>query len=229
MENSNEYSNYYGYADIYTMDNDINPIIVSPNTFLQLPFMQTRETLSDPETYRRFIINCESRFRKSAFYKNYKSFLYSIGMDHCQVHGNISNEMASLEMHHNMLTLFDIIFIITEHMLNAGYCVNTYRIVQITKQEHTKHHIQLVMLSRTPHQAYHNSNNQFYISPSMCFGDWYTFLQTYKLGITKDIALKIITYLDKSIQNGNKTEDNNLLNIRNEVLSWSQYNDINFG
>jgi hypothetical protein len=218
----------YGYADIYSMDNDVNPVIVSPNTFIQLPFMQTRETLSDAETYRRFIVNCESRFRHSKTYSNYKSFLYSIGLDHCQVHGNISSEMASIEMHHNMLTLFDIIFIITEHMLNSGYCVNTFRVVQITKMEHIKHHIQLVMLTKTPHQMYHNSSNQLYIAPSMCFGNWYEFLKTYRLGISKEIAIKIITYLDKAIQDGDKTTDNNLLNMRNEILSWSRYNDINF-
>jgi len=219
---------YYGYADVYTTDNNINPIIVSPNTYMQIQFLQTKETLADPETYQRFIFNCESKFRNSVFYKNYKAFLYSIGMDHCQIHGHITSEMATLEMHHNMLTLFDLAFIICEHMLNSGYCVNTFRIIELLKMEHRKHHVQLVMLTKTPHQEYHNSNGCLFLPPSMCIGYWFEFLKTYHLGISKDIAFKIIAYLDRAKDNDNKVSDNGLLDIREQILSWAQYNDINF-
>jgi hypothetical protein len=225
---NDQYTQLYGYADVYTTDQEINPIIVSPNTHIQLSFMQTKQTLKDPELYQRFLANCESRFRNSAFYKNYKSFLYSIGLDHCQIHGNISSEMADLEMHHNMLTLFDLAFIICEHMLNSGYCVDTYRIIQLLKKEHSNHHVQLVMLSKTPHQAYHNSNGCLFLPPNMAFGYWFEFLKTYPLGISKDIAFKIIGCLDKAKDTNGKITDNGLLNIRNFVLEWSQYNDINF-
>ena len=84
----------------------------------------------------------------------------------------------------------------------------------------------LVMLSLTPHQLYHN-NPDFFIHPSMCFGNWMEFLQRYNKGITIEIARKIIYYLEQAIQEGG-TNDNNLLTLRDAVKDWSYLNQIYF-
>ena len=69
--------------------NDNNPCLRSPNATTDLYFYQTKDTLLDPEVYRAFIKNIESRFRRSKEYKTYKAYLMSIGFDHCQIMGNI--------------------------------------------------------------------------------------------------------------------------------------------
>lgn len=210
------------FPDIDCYDDNHNPTIVSPNTPFELPFYQTRETLLDVEEYKHFLDNAIARFRHSRTYSNYKSFLYSLGLDKCQFHGNITSEMASIEMHHNMLTIFDIAVILTEHQLNTIGKITTFDLVELLKQEHTNHRVQLVMLSLTPHQLFHNTKD-FFIHPDMCFGRWQEFLELYKDGITRDIANKLIYYLNRAISEG-KSNDNGLLKLRDDIIDWSMTN-----
>ncbi len=200
-----------------------NPTLYSDNCPFQLPFAQTRETLINIEDYRKFLDNAISRFRSSRTYKHYKGYLVGIGLDRCQFHGNITNEMATIEMHHNMLNIYDIAIIITEHIINTKGCITTFDLVQLLKEEHKANRIQLVMLALTPHQLFHN-NPDFYIHPDMCFGKWYEFLEVYNKGITLDIAYKILFYLKKAVGN-NSSQDNQLLDIRNKIINWSGLND----
>ena len=206
-----------------------NPTISSPSSPFSIQFYQTRDGL-DTETYRSFLKNIERRFRTSRNYSHYKSYLIGLGLDRCQVHSNIRNtedqKMATIEMHHNMLTLFDLALIISEHLLNTVGYVSSFDVVYLLKQEHINNRVMLVMLSLTPHQLYHN-NPDFFIHPSMCFGNWIEFLQRYNKGITIEIARKIIYYLEQAIQEGG-TNDNNLLTLRDAVKDWSYLNQLYF-
>lgn len=210
-------------SDIYFFENNGNPTLRSPNTPYELPFYQTRDSLNNPELYEDFIKNTISRFRKSRTYKNYKAFLYSIGIDRSQIHGNITSEMASIEMHHNILTVFDIAFVITEWFLNTTGKVCTYDVITMLKYVHTNHMVSLIMLDETTHQEYHD-DPMFWIDPKMCTPGWYRFLMEFAQGITKNIAFKIINYMDAALRK-ESTEDNGILDIRNHVLNWSQYNE----
>lgn len=201
-----------------------NPIISCEGDPMVLQFKQTKESLLNVEDYRAFLENAVSNFRKTRTYKNYKGFLMELGLNRCQVHGNITSEMATLEMHHNMLTIFDIAYIITSHVTNTTNSgITTMQLCYLLKKVHKEHKVQLVMLSLTPHQLYHNTD-QLSIPPEMCFGDWFTFLQEYQYGISKDIAYKILNYL-------NEFKDNDfglnydILKIRDAIVSWSEYND----
>lgn len=203
-----------------SLQDDIDhPVIRSPYTPFELPFYQTRETLIDIDSYSRFLKNAINRFRSSKFYKEYKSFLISLGLDRSQVHGNISNEMAEVEMHHNMLTVFDIAFIICEHVLYTRGYISTFDLVYLLKQEHRNNNIMLVMLDVTSHQV-QQSSKEFFIHPSMCFGDWLEFLNKYKYGITRDIAFKIIDYLEKA-DKYKDTYDVGFFRLRNQIYDWS--------
>ena len=216
-------SDYNEIPDIETYNTQFdNPTLRSPNSVYELPFYQTRDTLLDIETYRNFLKNAMSRFRKSATYKHYKGFLLNLGLDRCQFHGNITADMASIEMHHNCLNLMDLALIITEHTLNTTGKISSFDLVQMLKEEHKAHRIQLVMLSLTPHQLFH-SDPEFFIHPSMCFGDWYSFLEKYKYGITQDIAFKILFYLKKSLETSTSC-DNNLLALRDNIKDWGEMN-----
>lgn len=208
--------------NIESINLDTNPTLRSPISPYELPFYQTRETLLDVETYKNFLDNAISRFRKSVKYRHYKGHLINMGMDRCQFHGNITSEMATIEMHHNMLTIFDIAVIITEHTLNTKGKISTFDLVQLMKEEHRNNRVQLVMLSLTPHQLYHN-NDEFFIHPDMCFGKWIEFLYNYYSGITQDIAFKVLFYLQKALEKGS-SDDASLLDIREKILDWSGLN-----
>lgn len=202
--------------------NELNPTLVSPYTFYELPFYQTKDTLINTDTYREFLNNAISRFRRSRTYNNYKGFLIGLGLDRCQVHGNITMEMATLEMHHNMLTIFDIALIITEHIINTVGYISTFDLITLLKQEHINHRVQLVMLSLTPHQIYHNTDG-FFIHPDNTIGNWWDFLERYNTGLTLDIAYKLLRYINKSIKN-DYSYDSDLLNLRDKIYDWSGLN-----
>lgn len=210
--------------DIEVINSTLNPTIYSPNSPFVLQFYQTKDTLQDVEIYKNFLNNAIMQFRRSRTYKSIKADLMALGLDRCQVHGNITDEMATLEMHHCILTIFDIALMITEHMINTIGMISTFDLIKKLKEEHKLHNIPLTMLSKTPHQLYHNTNELF-IAPSMVFGNWFNLLEKYNRGITKEIALKIIYYLDQAIENDNKTNDNDILTLRDKVMNWSINNE----
>ena len=199
-----------------------NPGLHSPSSTYTVFFYETKESMLDPDVYRSFLKNVEKRVRSSTAYSNYKGYLMSLGMDHCQVHGYINSEMADLEMHHCILTLFDIALMITEYFLNTTGYVSTFDVVQAIKQEHKENNVALVMLTKTPHQLYHNDSS-FFIHPDMCIGNWPLLIEKYKAGLTQDLAFKILYYIKKAMEIG-CTDDNGLLNVRDTVLDWSQKN-----
>lgn len=210
-------------------DDSYNPTLKSPNSVFEQPFYQTRETLSDIDYYKHFLENCISRFRHSRTYKNYKHYLYEMGMNHCQLLGNISSDDADIEMHHNFLTIFDITLLITEHLLNTNGYVSTFDVVQLLKEEHKNNDIPIVMLSKTAHQLYHNADG-IVLPARMCFGYWYELLRKFNRGITIEIASKVASFVQTSIdfeKHYNPEDDrvNSLLGVRNEVYNWSIYNE----
>lgn len=198
-----------------------NPALSSPNSPFTLSFYQTRETL-DPENYKRFLDNAIMRFRHSIMYKHYKGSLIDLGMDRCQVTKNITADMATIEMHHNMLTVLDIALILSEYTLKTVGRISTFDLVQLLKHEHACNRIQLVMLALTPHQLYHNTSD-FFIHPSQCFGKWWEFLELYHIGITQDIAFKVLRYLKQAIIE-EKSNDNRLLELYDKVQCWANEN-----
>lgn len=216
---------YNPTRDIYFFSNNGNPTITSPNSPYEISLGQTRESMQDPEVYEAFVKNAISNFRHSETYTNYKGFLMSEGLDHCQIHGNITSEMAPIEMHHNILTIFDIAVIITQHLLNTMPYVTTFDVVMMLKREHTRNHIPVIMMTETPHQEYHDDSG-FWIDPHQCFSLWgfFEFLKEFYTGITKGIAYKIVHYMDSANYN-DTTTDNGLLEIREQIINWSIYND----
>ncbi len=214
---------YNPVPGIETYQENMNPVVNSPYSTFSISFYQTRESLMDIDTYRSFLKNCESRFRHSVTYSNYKGFLIGLGLDRCQVHGFINTNMegVDIEMHHAILTLFDICLMITEHLLNMVGYVTTFDVVQALKEEHKANNIALVMLSKTPHQLYHANSGQFYIHPKMCFGNWPRLIEKYKDGLTQDVAFKLLYYLKRAIDE-NGTQDDGLLDLRDKIKEWSE-------
>lgn len=186
-------------------------------------FEQTKDSLLDIEEYRKFIKNVIRRFRKSRDYKGYKSYLMCIGMNRCQILGNITDEMAEVEMHHNFLTIFDIAVLISQHILNTIGKITSFDLICLLSQEHRNNNIPIVMLSKTVHEMYHDDPN-FYIPISMTFGKWWDLLIKYRYGITLDIADKVINYISKC-QLNNELNTSEYFQLKQSIESWGRYND----
>ena len=191
------FSNYTNGTEEVIVYDDENPTISSPNADFDLQFKQTKSSIMDPEYYRNFLRNAESRFRRSKEYKIYKAGLMARGFDHCQVMGNIeSSDMVEIELHHNVLNLFDICILISQHIINTVGYITTFDLIQLLIIEHFDDRVGVTFLSTTPHQVY-TSDPEGYIPPNMTYGRWWELLDRYRYGITFEIANKVKRYIAK--------------------------------
>lgn len=220
MEEIQILNQYNTYPDIIHYD-PINPKISSPNAPYDLFFYQTKESLQDVETYRNFVKNAETRFRRSPDYKAYKSYLMGLGLDRGQVMGNITSEDATIELHHNIINLFDITLMICEHIVNTVGFITTFDLIQLLILEHRANRVPIVFLPKTPHQMY-TGDQQAYIPPSMTFGRWWELLNRYKFGITLEIAYKIVNYIRKYQKELPISID---VSQQEQILNFAYYND----
>lgn len=215
IQQFNQYPNIIEYPDK-------NPCLRSPYAAFDLPFYQTKETLMDVDTFRAFLKNAEQRFRACREYKAYKSYLIeNIGIDRCQIMGNITIDDAEIELHHNVLGLFDICLLITSHIVNTIGIITTFDLIQLLIQEHYENRVGVTFLSKTVHQMFTNDPNA-YIPPEMTFGKWWELLTRYKYGITYDIATKVVKYL-QNYQDRLPSSIN--IQLQDEIIQWSQYNE----
>ena len=212
---------YAKYPDVIRPTEN-NVVIACPtNTEPDIFFEQTLETLQDPIEFRNFIKNVESAVRSSREYKAYKSYLYEVlGSQRCQILGNVTADDADIELHHNVLGLFDICVLIAMHILNTVGKITTFDLIQLVLFEHFNNNVGVTFLSKTAHQVYTNDPNGF-IPPDQTFGKWWELLYSYKYGITYEIAYKVINYI-KKYQDGMPVSIN--LEQQEEILSWAWTN-----
>ena len=187
---------YNPYPDILSFVESGNVYLHSPNAEYDIPFAMNKDSIMDIDILRNFLKNAEYRFRSSREYKAYKDHLMRLGLTNSSVHSNLNSEMCNIEMHHCILSLFDIALMITWHMVNTVGHITSFDLVQLLILEHRQNNVPVIMLDETSHQMYH-SEFDAYFPPEMIFGKWLNLLARYSNGITIDIAKKIIYYIQK--------------------------------
>ena len=214
----------YGDNEILTRD-AFNPSVSQALAEYDLFFYQTRESVQDPERYNSFLKNAERAFRSCEAYKVYKARLMSMGLDHCQIMGNISAEDSKsnveIELHHNIINLFDICILISKHVLTTVGLISTFDLVHLLIQDQFNDNVGCTFLSTTAHEMYTNDPDA-YIPPNMTWGKWWVLLDKYKYGITYDIAKKVIEYSNKYAQYLPASVD---VQHQEQILSFAYYNE----
>ena len=208
------------FPDIMSYLNNGNPTLRSPSSVYEISLNQTKESLTDIDSYARFINNAIMQFRHSIFYKAYNASLMSLGLDLCAYLHNINSDMAEIEMNHVILTIFDIALMISEHYINTYGQVSTFHIVGALREEHKRNRVPIVMMSKTVHQLYH-ADDLFYVHPNQIFGKWTELISTYRNGITPEICSKLLYYIRQAMKETGST-DNELLTLANEIKNWSE-------
>lgn len=198
-----------------------NPVIYDPSNVTQIQFAQTRETLIDTEVYQRFVYSCENIFRKSRFYKSYKSSIMNLGLNRDQDHASITSEMTNLELHHHFPTLKQATIMIIEHMLNVKGCVTTFEVIRELEECHRKNWMGIIILSETGHQVYESNPSQF-ISLTQCYGDPFKFINYYMDGMTLDISFKLLLQLKMEEEYNSKSFSPNMIKARDAILNWQK-------
>lgn len=214
------------YPDILLSNQDNNPVLHSPNSDYSISFAMTKDGSYDLEEYKLFIDSTIREFRHSRTYTHYKAYLYQLGLNRCQFHPYIDSEMASLEMHHCMLNIYQIAVMISEHILNTYGALTEFDLAEILRYEHVNNRIPVVMLCKTCHQQYHDK--YLYVHPHMIFGKWWELIERYPTGLknNRDMVYNLISYLNKAVNEESfKNQEKKaryLLQLRDDILRWSE-------
>lgn len=201
--------------------NNTNPIIGDPSMVSVIQFAQTRDTLMDTEIYSKFIYSAENSFRRSRFYKDYKANIMNRGLNFDELIRGITSEQADIDLHHHLPTLNMASIMICEHLLNTVGKVTTFDIVEALEEAHRCNMINVIMLSETMHQAYHQDATAF-LSITQGYGNPFLFLDKYKDGLTLDISFKWLLQLKLEEQFGNKSTWLNIPKQREILLNWQE-------
>lgn len=212
------------FPDLLIKNIEENPELSSRNSDFSISFAMTKEDSYDLEEYSLFLESAIRGFRHSVSYTHYKAYIMGLGIDCCQFHPYINSDMASLEIHHCMMTIYDIAMLISEHVLNTRGMITEFDLSEILRYEHFHNNIPIVMLCKNCHDKYHNQ--YLYVHPNMIFGKWWTLLERYNKGIdpfTSSMIHKVITYLDQASEDKFKIKENRakkLLELRDNIKSW---------
>ena len=204
-------------ADIeYT--NDENLTVASENDIFEIVYDKDARYLQDLDVFIKFIKACEQEVRKHPDYSLFVDTIRETCMSQCQILGNITSSDAVIEAHHGPLfTLFDYCVIITNFLLKKEGKVTTFRVAKLVLDEHFDGNVQIVMLSKTPHQLI--DTGEIFINLNQGIGKVVNFIKKYKEGLDETYIKKINAYIRMSEQH--ESSDNGLLELDGKTVNWS--------
>lgn len=117
--------------------------------------------------------------RNSLEYKEYIQFLKDeLDMNYCSFFNNINWDYAEIDMHHVMLTLYDIIYIVSIKKLNEESNITIYDIMEEVMKLHYECKVLLIPISKTIHELVHSGD--IFIPVNYAFGNFNDFYNEYK-------------------------------------------------
>jgi len=159
--------------------------------------MEYYSNITTDKERAKFVKRIERLVRSSLEYRDYIQFLKEhIGLDSCVFFQNVTNGekgkrgRISIELHHEPLTLFDIVNIVLRKYQEEGLPINDLIIADEVMALHYENKVGLVPLSKTAHEIIHNSTKLF-VPINMCYGNYSEFLTEYEPYIEDEVFEKI--------------------------------------
>ena len=176
-----------------------NIIIDSKNSFYNIPYYKNIDYFANYESYVNFIKGCERLVRQNDRYNKYIRYLKKeVKLDRCQVLKNITDEDASIEMHHGpIFNLFDYCAIVLEYFILKKWKISTARIADVVLDEHQKNRVQVVMVTSSVHEQIHAGN--IFINYNQAYGNLEEFIEKYADAISDEYREQLNRYIDRSL------------------------------
>ena len=156
--------------------------------------MEYTVQLNTEKDKEKFIKRIEKVVRSSMEYRDYIAFLKEyVDMSHCAFFNNVENAQGSkvrIEIHHEPLTLFDIVQTVVNKYLEEGIPLNDLYISDEVMELHYTNKVGLIPLSKSIHQIIHNSN-ELVIPLTLVYGDYKAFLEEYNDYLDDNILDKL--------------------------------------
>ena len=185
--------------DIIYDKSNVTPIIDAKSSFYKILMYKDESYFSSYESYVNFVKGCEKAVRTNDRYKKYINYLKKeVKLNKCQVLKNITDEDASIEMHHGpIFTLFDVCAIVLEYFMMKKWKISTFRIADAVLDEHQKNRVQVVMVSKTVHEEIHNGD--IFLNYHQAYGDLSAFIKKYGPAISDEYREQLNRYIDRSL------------------------------
>lgn len=150
--------------------------------------------LTNDKDRTKFISRIEKICRSSMEYKDYISFLKEyVDMTKCKFFKgvtNIDNRKIKIEIHHEPLTLFDIVATVLNKWESEGMPLNDLLIADEVMSLHYFNQVGLIPLSQTVHLMVHD-NATIVIPLYLIYGKYKEFIRDYQDYISEEIYDKI--------------------------------------
>ena len=144
--------------------------------------MEYSVILNTEKDKEKFIKRIENVVRSSMEYRDYVAYLKEyVNMNHCTFFNNVENGQGSrvrIEIHHEPLTLFDIVKTVVNKHLDEAIPLNDLYIADEVMELHYMNKVGLIPLSKSLHQIIHNSN-EIIIPLTLVYGDYKAFIEEY--------------------------------------------------
>ncbi len=156
--------------------------------------MEYNVTLATDRDQAKFIKRVETLVRTSMEYRDYINFLKDyVNMKHCAFFNNIENSQGNkvrIEIHHEPLTLFDIVQTVLNKHLDEGIPINDLFIADEVMELHYKNQVGLIPLSKSVHQIVHNGTD-IIIPLNMVYGEYTKFIEEYNDYLDESVVSKL--------------------------------------
>ncbi|MDD3172226.1 MAG: hypothetical protein PHF63_00930 [Herbinix sp.] len=137
--------------------------------------------LSDKDR-EKFIDQIKKVVRASVEYKMYIKYLQDyLDMTKCAFFNGVTNKQNTkikIEIHHEPFTIFDIIEIVLNKVVDQGRDLNALEIADEVMKLHYQNKVGLIPLSQTVHELVHSG--QKFIPLNHVFGSYIEFVQEYE-------------------------------------------------
>jgi hypothetical protein len=174
-------------------------IIDSPIAPYQLIMFKDEDYLSNYDNYVGFVKGIEHTVRNNDRYKKYINYLKKkIKLNKCQILKNVTDEDASIEMHHGpIFTLYDVCAIVLEYYIMKGWKISTFSVADTVLEEHMRNRVGVIMVSTTMHEEIHEKN--IFIHYKQAWGDINAFTKKYADVMSDEYREQLNRYIDRCL------------------------------
>lgn len=178
--------------------------------------------LTNPKILQKFLMQIENICRKSRCYKKLIMFLKDqADMNKCSFYKNlngISTSEIKIHIHHDPLTLYDIVNVIYNKRVQNHESLSEFQIAKEVMYNHYKMMVGLIPLSETVHELVHSGF--LFIPTNVIFGYYKNFIQEYEQYIDPGI-LQILKYNEKVTETYNFEKETKVLTMNTVYIDTS--------
>ena len=177
--------------------NDISKFIRSIDDGEEILYFKDQEYFFDDASYFKFIKEVEKMVRTSKDYAHFVGYIKNtLGMNFCQILSKVEeSNNVEIEMHHGpIFTLDEVCEVNLNGFLKTGQRISAFRVANKVLDEHYALRVQVIMLSKTMHEAVHNKD--IFVHYNQAIGDINNFIKLYTPYLMDEQKYKIFQYAD---------------------------------